>query len=91
MAKLQLSNKNSKTMPARDTGVLDVFRTADYDGDDWYMRVTPVSYLTNSTTIKENIAKGKVLVVNLGKGTLQFIKGDEPVVNASSVTVSVDA
>lgn len=69
--------------------VMEVFRTVGYEGNGWYMRVDPVGFLTNSKTVQESLARGKILVVNMATGTVHIIKGDIPVERAGSAKLTV--
>jgi hypothetical protein len=76
-------------MLARDLPICTIFRRKQ-DNAPW-IRVEPKSYLTMSKTIRENVEKGKPLVVNLVTGSLCFMLGSEEVkpVDSAKLTVEV--
>lgn len=51
------------------------FRILGCPMDQIYIRVKPVNYLLNSSLITDCINRGKVIVVNLNKGTTFVIEG----------------
>lgn len=57
---------------------------------DYYMRVKPVSYMLQSTTIIEGLNKGKPLVVSLTTGNMHFIRGDEMVCAVRSAVMDIE-
>jgi len=67
-------------LTAGSVGIGQLFRTVDYEGNDVYLRVEPTGYLNNSRVIKENLLRGKVLVVQLCTGELKFIQPSQEVV-----------
>lgn len=47
------------------------------------MRVKPVSYILNSTLVSDAMTAGKIFVVNISKGTLLIIPGDDEITEAN--------
>jgi hypothetical protein len=62
------------------------FTTADYGGDNIYMKVD-VSFMCKASIIKDNYARGKIVVLSMATGRLRFIHGDTQVVPFKSVDV----
>jgi len=94
MAKLELETiprEKPEAMTAGKTGIGDVFRTKEYEGTGWYLRVYPTGYLQNSTTVSDAIRLNKPFVVNLLTGNVSIINPGIPVVMAGRAMLSVDA
>ena len=71
-------NPEPPILYARDMHFAQTFRRKGLTGI--YMRARPVSFLLNSTLVSECLSTGKVLIVDMEKGSCFFIKGDEEIV-----------
>ena len=87
--KVNTVSSTSAALQAGDMKISEVFRTADYKGDDSYMRVNPEGYLTNSSVVKSAITRGHIFVVQLGTGALTILRGDTLVNRVAGAELTV--
>ena len=69
---------------------MELFRTVGYDGLGWYMRITPTGFLTKSRTVKENMERDNIFVVDISTGKFAILDGDVMVVRAKTATLTVE-
>lgn len=63
-----------------------VFKTADYSGDSWYMRIHPNASMREQM---DEIPTGAVLVVDLKKGIFYPLSGLTPVIPATNISLAI--
>ncbi len=72
----QLNIPGLNTILARQVSVGSIFMGSK---NGIFMRVKPTGYLLNSTLICDKLNAGFICAVNMEKGTLYFIQGEEEV------------
>lgn len=88
---LLVINTGAFARPAPITAMMmkprEIFRTPDYDGVGWYMRIIPAGIIGNASVIKENHARNNIVVVDLSTGDFKILKGDTPVLRANNAVL----
>lgn len=85
-------NTSAFVTPAPLTAMMmkprEIFRSAEYDGVGWYMRIYPRGIIGNATVIKENHARNNIIVVDLSTGDFKVLKGDTRVLRAANAVLN---
>jgi len=91
MSILKINNGTPKEVTARDLAIGSVFRTADYNGSDAYLKVMPPLFFKNSSIFREKFFTGKyIFVLQIGIGTVTLMLSSTKVVVAKDASISYD-
>lgn len=84
MLKVCITESGFDTQMAFKVPVGDLFRTAGYEGEDWFMRVHPATHTTLEAP------SYYILAVSMKKGIISLVKRDMPCILATKLEYTVE-